>query len=60
MMTRYPVSRLSAFSFLTPVFGVAGGALYLTEPLSLTLLGALALVAFGIWLVNAPPARLRS
>jgi drug/metabolite transporter (DMT)-like permease len=60
MMTRYPVSRLSAFSFLTPVFGVAGGALYLNEPLSLTLLGALALVAFGIWLVNAPPARLRS
>jgi drug/metabolite transporter (DMT)-like permease len=54
LMTRYPVSRLSAFSFLTPVFGVAGGALYLNEPLPPSLLGALALVALGIWLVNAP------
>lgn len=54
MMTRYPVARLSAFSFLTPVFGVAGGALYLSEPLPPSLLGALALVALGIWLVNSP------
>lgn len=55
MMTRYPVSRLSAFSFLTPVFGVLCGAIYLDEPLTLSLLLALVLVAFGIYLVNTPP-----
>lgn len=54
LMTRYPVSRLSAFSFLTPIFGVLCGALWLDEPLSLSLLLALILVAAGIYLVNAP------
>lgn len=54
MMTRYPVSRLSAFSFLTPVFGVLCGAIWLDEPISLALLAALILVAVGIYLVNAP------
>lgn len=54
LMTRYPVSRLSAFSFLTPIFGVLCGALWLNEPLSLSLLLALILVAIGIYLVNAP------
>lgn len=55
MMTRYPVSRLSAFSFLTPVFGVLCGTIYLDEPLSLALVAALGLVATGIYLVNTPP-----
>ena len=54
LMTRYPVSRLSAFSFLTPIFGVLCGALWLNESLSLSLLAALILVAVGIYLVNAP------
>lgn len=54
LMTRYPVSRLSAFSFLTPIFGVLCGALYLDEQLSATLLLALGLVAMGIYLVNSP------
>lgn len=54
LIKHYPVARLSAFSFLTPVFGVFAGALYLDEPLSLSLLLALVLVAAGIYLVNAP------
>lgn len=56
LMRIYPVSRLSSFSFLTPVFGVACGALYLGEPLSPAVLAALALVAAGIYLVNRPAA----
>lgn len=54
LITQYPVSRLSAFSFLTPIFGVLAGSALLNEPLSPWLLGALALVAGGIYLVNAP------
>ncbi|HEX6959425.1 MAG TPA: DMT family transporter [Ferrovibrio sp.] len=54
LIQRYPVSRLSAFSFLTPVFGVASGAFYLDEPLSFSLLLALLLVAVGIYIVNMP------
>lgn len=57
LMTRYPVSRLSAFSFLTPIFGVLCGALYLDERVSVSLLLALGLVALGIYLVNTPPRR---
>jgi drug/metabolite transporter (DMT)-like permease len=54
----YPASLLSAFTFLTPLFGVAFGAALLGEPLSPLLLGALLLVAVGIYLVNWRPARL--
>jgi drug/metabolite transporter (DMT)-like permease len=54
LMTRYAASRLSAFSFLSPIFGVAFGALLLGEPIGAPLLGAVALIAAGIWLVNRP------
>jgi drug/metabolite transporter (DMT)-like permease len=54
LMTRYPASRLSAFSFLTPMFGVAFGGILLGEPVGPPLLGAVALIAAGIWLVNRP------
>lgn len=54
LVARYPASRLSAFSFLTPVFGVAFGALLLDDPLSPLLLLAVALICAGIWLVNRP------
>lgn len=52
LITRYPASRLSAFSFLTPLFGILAGGVLLAEPVSGALLLALALVAAGIWLVN--------
>lgn len=56
LVSRYPAGRLSSFSFLTPLFGLLAGALLLGEPVSLALLGALVLVALGIFLVNrAPP-----
>jgi drug/metabolite transporter (DMT)-like permease len=52
LLTRYLAARLSVFSFLTPLFGVAAGALVLGEPVSARLLwGALA-VGIGIALVN--------
>ncbi|WP_229678024.1 DMT family transporter [Caldovatus sediminis] len=58
LIARYPASRLAAFSFLTPVFGVAAGALLLGEPVTPVLAAAVVLIGFGIWLVNRPgPAR---
>lgn len=56
LMSRYPASRLAAFTFLTPVFGVASGGLLLGEPIGPGLLLAMALVAAGIYLVNRPAA----
>lgn len=55
LISRYPAARLSAFAFLTPLFGVAFGGLFLSEPVSLNLIAALALVALGIYLVNRRP-----
>ncbi len=54
LIVHYPAGRLSAFSFLTPLFGVLAGALLLSERVSLALAAALALVVLGIWLVNRP------
>lgn len=52
MLRRYLATRISAFSFLTPLFGVAFGVLLLGEELSLRfVLGAL-LVLAGIVMVN--------
>ncbi len=54
LIIQYPASRLSAFLFLTPLFGVLAGALILDEPLTPMLVAALVLVALGIYLVNRP------
>lgn len=56
MLGRYPATKISVFVFLTPVFAMASGALWLGEPLTIALLGALVLVAGGIVLVNRRPA----
>ena len=56
LVGRYSASRLSAFSFLTPIFGVVAGAVLLDEALGPLLLAAMALVALGLWLVNRPAA----
>lgn len=53
----YPVSQLTSFLFLTPIFGVLTGALVLGDPLTRSLLAGLALVATGIYLVNLPRER---
>jgi drug/metabolite transporter (DMT)-like permease len=54
LLARYPASELSAFSFLTPLFGMSAGALVLGEHVGPALAVAMALVALGIYLVNAP------
>jgi drug/metabolite transporter (DMT)-like permease len=52
MLGHYPATRLSSFVFLTPVFALLFGALWLQEPVTEQLLLALAGVATGIVLVN--------
>ncbi|NIF50535.1 MULTISPECIES: DMT family transporter [Burkholderiaceae] len=54
LLTRYIASRLSVFSFLTPLFGVTFGVLLLGESFSARFLSAALLVLAGIALVNAP------
>jgi drug/metabolite transporter (DMT)-like permease len=57
LLTRYMASRLSVFSFLTPLFGVTFGVLLLGESFSMRFLMAAGLVLVGIALVNAPARR---
>jgi drug/metabolite transporter (DMT)-like permease len=57
LLTRYIASRLSVFSFLTPLFGVTFGVLLLGESFSARFLIAALLVLTGIGLVNAPAKR---
>jgi drug/metabolite transporter (DMT)-like permease len=47
LIARYSASRLSAFTFLTPLFGVAAGHLPLGDPLTPAFAAAVALVAAG-------------
>lgn len=54
LVVRYSANRLSAFTFLTPLFGVAAGHLVLNEPLTPPFALAVALVALGLVLVNRP------
>jgi drug/metabolite transporter (DMT)-like permease len=54
LVVRYSANRLSAFTFLTPLFGVAAGHLVLNEPLTPPFVLAVAFVAFGLVLVNRP------
>jgi drug/metabolite transporter (DMT)-like permease len=60
LLTRYMASRLSVFSFLTPIFGVAFGVVLLGETLTTRFMIASALVVTGIALVNAPAGRRRT
>lgn len=52
LLGRYPAAKMGTFVFLTPVFALLFGALWLHEPVTLNLLLALALVGVGIVLVN--------
>lgn len=54
MIHRFQVSLLSAFTFLTPLFGVILSGIILREPLPILLWMGLMLVAYGIYLVNKP------
>lgn len=54
LLTRYMASRLSVFSFLTPIFGVTFGVVLLGEHFTLRFMIAAAMVLAGIALVNTP------
>ena len=57
LLTRYLATRLSAFSFLAPLFGVLAGVVILSESLSPLFAVAAVLVATGIVLVNLSSTR---
>jgi drug/metabolite transporter (DMT)-like permease len=58
LLTRYLAGRLSVFTFLSPLFGVAISVAVLGEPLRPAFVAAVALVGAGIYLVNrTAPAR---
>lgn len=52
LLRHYLASRLSAFSFLTPLFGVGFGVLLLGDPLDPRFMAGAVLVLAGIVLVN--------
>jgi drug/metabolite transporter (DMT)-like permease len=54
LVVRYSAARLSVFTFLAPLFGVAAGHFVLNEPLTPAFAVAVALVAAGLLLVNRP------
>jgi drug/metabolite transporter (DMT)-like permease len=54
LIVRYSASRLSAFTFLTPLFGVAAGHFVLKEPINAPFAVAVVLVVLGLVLVNRP------
>ncbi|MER9826037.1 DMT family transporter [Mesorhizobium sp. M0115] len=54
LLRRYPASGLSSFTFLSPVFGVLCGAVFLNEPLTVRIFLALGLIAAGLIIVNRP------
>lgn len=60
MMKEYSASKLSSFTFITPLFGVVAGWWVLDEPLTPGLLMGAVLVAAGIYLVNRRPRRRQS
>ncbi len=48
----YSVSRLSAFTFFTPIFGVLFGTIFLSEEFTYSLMVGLPMVSMGIFFVN--------
>jgi drug/metabolite transporter (DMT)-like permease len=54
LIVRYSAARLSVFTFLAPLFGVAAGHFVLHEPLTPPFALAAALVTIGLVLVNRP------
>lgn len=57
LLQRHPVSRITVFAFLNPVFGVVLSAVLLGEGKILNIprcLIAVVLVCLGVWIVNRP------
>lgn len=54
LVQRYSASKLSAFTFITPLFGVAASYFILHDTLTLAFGAAALLVISGLYLVNRP------
>lgn len=54
LVKAYSASKLSAFTFITPLFGVVGSYFIMHDNLSLTFGAAALLVIAGLFLVNRP------
>jgi drug/metabolite transporter (DMT)-like permease len=54
LVKTYSASKLSAFSFMTPLFGVAAGYVIMHDPLTPAFGFAALLVMAGLYLVNRP------
>lgn len=54
LMKTYSASKLSAFTFVTPLVGVAAGHIILNDPISAAFAVAVAFVLAGLFLVNKP------
>ena len=52
MLRHYPVTKISGFAFLTPLFALIVGSLWLGEALTLPLIVGLVCVAIGMLLLN--------
>ena len=52
LIHEYAVSRLSAFTFFTPIFGVLFGVIFMGEEFTYSLMAGLPLVCMGIFFVN--------
>jgi drug/metabolite transporter (DMT)-like permease len=57
LIRHYPATRISAFTLLTPIFGLLAGVGLLGEPVTSRLLVALVAVSCGIALVNRTSRR---
>ncbi|MDG2473728.1 MAG: DMT family transporter [Paracoccaceae bacterium] len=54
LLSIYPASGIASFAFLTPIFGMTFGWLFLNEQLSNSIAIAAGLIIFGIFLINKP------
>jgi drug/metabolite transporter (DMT)-like permease len=52
LVSTYPATQIAGFTFLTPLFGIAAGALLLGESLSIALFAGLAAIAIGMRLLR--------
>jgi drug/metabolite transporter (DMT)-like permease len=57
LVKSYSASKLSAFTFITPLFGVAAGYFIMHDALTLAFGAAALLVIAGLYLVNRPNPR---
>ena len=60
IIIQFPVSKLTAFTFLAPLFGVIMGSVLLAEPVTPLVWLGMVLVGGGIYVINRPPRKNRA